>query len=146
MRLFVVVFLVCVVTVGSFGQEPRPVCPRHIDVPAYPLIARAAHVAGKIELLVMVDTEGRVEKAQPVNANLSSLPADRPYPQLFESPAIENIRRWTFEPRSEPFSFRIVYDYGFDCSGPSSDTAVTKVTIDFPKLVTIRTNCLPLNP
>ncbi len=42
------------------GQEAMPLCPRHIETPIYPTIARTANVYGKVFLTVTVDEAGKL--------------------------------------------------------------------------------------
>ena len=130
--------LVCLLLglAGScFGQSMGPLCPRHIEMPTYPPIARAAHVTGKVSLMVTIDAGGRVTNAEVTNN-------DRWVP-LLKTAAIENIRTWTFtKPPSAPYTQTIVYVYELDPSLPSNhcSVAVTKVSFDLPDHITVSTN------
>lgn len=52
---------------SSFGQEEKPLCPRHIETPGYPQIARVAHVEGILTLAVTIDADGNVTDAEVTN-------------------------------------------------------------------------------
>jgi TonB family protein len=126
---------------ACFGQGSEALCPRHMEAPDYPPIARSAHVTGKITLTVTIDAEGRVEN---VDATAED-PRQRAHP-LLQRYAIENMRHWTFaKPPAAPYMETIVYDYELDADlpsegGPSSLPAITKVNFDLPDHVTILTN------
>ena len=121
-----------------FAQSREPLCPKHIEEPSYPPVARAAHLMGKIALSVTITADGTVSDAQATNV-------EGPLRLLARS-AIENIRRWTFsKPPSAPYKETITYDYEFDESLPAAGgeknfPVVTRVTFDLPDRVTILTN------
>jgi len=132
--------LFCIAAAGcSHGQES--LCPRHIETPKYPPIARTAHVMGMVSLAVTIDADGNVKH---VDAT-----ADDPWLQahpMLQKYAVENMQHWTFaKPLSAPHIQIISYDYEFDGSlppagGPSSLPFVTEVTYDLPDRVTILAN------
>ncbi len=123
-----------------------PLCPRHIESPGYPPIARTAHVTGKITLTITIDADGNVVHVDAPTDN----PLKAPY-SLLHKYAAENIQRWTFaNPPSAPYTQTIVYDYEFDpalpaAGGKHSFPTVTKTTFDLPDRVTITTNLEILN-
>ena len=123
------------------GKTQQDLCPRHIETPTFPPIARTAHVTGKISLMVTIDTNGRVTNVE--TAADTSVQGTHP---LLQKSAVENMQHWTFaNPTSFPHSQTIVYDYEFDPSlpgegGPSYLPAITKVTFDLPDHVTLWTN------
>ena len=51
------------------GQEQQALCPKHIEVPTYPPIARMANVTGKITLTVTIDADGDVTNVQAASEN-----------------------------------------------------------------------------
>jgi TonB family protein len=121
-----------------FGQEQQALCPRHIEVPTFPPIARAAHVTGKITLTLTIDADGNVRNVEATADN----PVMQAHP-LLQKFAVENMQHWTFaKPPSVPYTETIVYDYEFDPSLPADGGAnpITKVTFDLPNRVTILTN------
>jgi TonB family protein len=126
---------------ACFGQGAEALCPRHIEAPDYPPIARAAHVMGKIMLTVTIDSEGKVENVDAIAED----PHERAHP-ILQPYAIENMRRWTFaKPPAAPYVETIVYDYELDEDlpaegGPSKLPAITKVNFDLPDHVTVLTN------
>ncbi|HXQ26826.1 MAG TPA: energy transducer TonB [Candidatus Acidoferrales bacterium] len=125
--------------VGScLGQTQEALCPKHIEAPVYPPIARAAHVTGKVVLTVTIDADGNVSDAKPTNSAGSV--------RLFKDSAIDNIRHWTFpKPPVTPYTEVVTYEYEFDqslapASGKKNLPSVTKVAFDLPDRVTILTN------
>lgn len=117
------------------AQDQPGVCPRHIETPTFPVIARTAHVRGKVVLSVTIDADGNV-----TNAEADTLVG------LLNRSAIDNVRRWKFsKPPSAPYTETIVYDYEFDPSipaegGPRNLPAITNVNFDLPDRVTLLTN------
>lgn len=117
------------------GQTPKALCPKHIETPSYPPIARTAHVTGKVILTVTIDSNGNVNDVKVTNGDKSI--------RMLQPSAIENIRLWTFaRPSTTPYSQSIVYDYELDQSLPGDDGAhpITKVNFDLPDRVTILAN------
>jgi TonB family protein len=120
------------------GQSQAPPCPKHIETPAFPPIARAAHVTGIVVLSVTIGADGSVSEAEVTNSGKSAA--------FLKSYAIENIRHWTFtKPTSAPYIATIAYDYEFDpalppSGGPSSLPTIEKVIFDLPDRVTLLTN------
>ena len=113
-----------------FGQEAKPLCPRHIELPAYSPLAATAHIQGNVILSVTIDADGNVKDAEATNGGKWA---------LLEHNAISNIRHWTFtKPPFAPYKQTIVYDYQIDDSLPAD--APTKVTLDLPERVTIVTS------
>jgi TonB family protein len=131
---------ICLLEGGS-GKTQQDLCPRHIETPTFPPIARTAHVTGKITLKVTIDADGKVTNVE--SAADTSVQQTHP---LLQKSAAENMQHWTFaNPTSSPHSQTIVYDYEFDPSlpaegGPSYLPEITRVTFDLPDHVTIRTN------
>lgn len=129
---------------ACFAQDQAALCPRHIETPNYPVLARTAHVTGKITLTVTVGLDGNVEHVDATTDN----PVQREHP-LLQKYAIENMELWTFaKPPSVPYTQVIVYDYELDpalppSGGPSSLPSITKTTFDLPNHVSITTN-LPM--
>jgi len=121
----------------GFGQTAQEsLCPKHIETPAYPLIARVAHVSGKVILAVTVDANGNVSDAKVTNEGDKGV-------KFLELNATANVRLWTFAiPPSAPFRDTIVYDFEIDDSLPGDDGnhPITKVTYDLPGRVLISAN------
>ena len=134
--------LLCV-AVGCSGQSHEALCPRHIETPSYPPLARAAHVTGMYTLTVTIDADGSVKHVEAATDN----PVAQKHP-LLQKYAIENMQQWTFaKPPSPPYTQVIVYDYEFDetlppSGGPSRLPAISKVKFDLPDRVTILTNLM----
>ena len=112
-----------------FRQDQMPLCPRHIEAPSYPYIARAVHVTGKITLTVTIDADGNVTH---VDAKAED-PIQQAHP-LFQKSAIENMQHWTFaKPPSAPYKQVVVYDYELGPAQPAAPgkhslPAITKTT------------------
>jgi TonB family protein len=129
------------IAAACFGQIQGGLCPKHIETPQYPPLARQTHITGKITLTVTVDADGRVKHVEAVTDNQ----VQRAQPLLQDS-AVENMQHWTFaKPSFAPYTQVIVYDYEFDATlppsrGPSSLPSITKVTIDLPDHVKILIN------
>jgi TonB family protein len=116
------------------AQNQPPLCPKHIEDPSYPAVARFAHTSAKVVLAVTIDGAGKVSDAK--LADGSGVLADL---------AMRNIRTWTFEkPPSTPYVERITYDFQLDdklpLEGVDGYPFVTYVTYDLPDRVTIRGN------
>jgi len=128
-------------TAGCSANTRQPLCPKHIETPDFPPIARTAHLTGKITLTIAIDADGGVKTVDATPDN----PVEGAR-LLLQKYAIENIRHWTFaKPSSAPYIQTIVYDYEFDPSlpaegGASSLPAITKVNFDLPDHVAILTN------
>lgn len=126
---------------ACFGQIQEGLCPKHIETPQYPTLARQAHVTGKITLTVTADADGKVKHVEAVTDN----PVQRAQP-LLQNSAVENMQHWTFaKPSFAPYTQVIVFDYEYDSTlppsgGPSSLPSITKVTIDLPDRVNILIN------
>jgi hypothetical protein len=104
-------FLLCLATT-CFGQTQPMLCPKHIETPAYPPLARATRLMRKVALTLGLDAEGNVENVEAITEN----------PMLLKESAVENIKHWTFaKPPSIPFKRVIIYDYEFDASLPGDN-------------------------
>jgi TonB family protein len=127
-------FLLACFTGTCFGQVGEALCPRHIETPTYPPIARWTNLTGKVTLTLTIDADGKVTDAEAVTteSNVSGSKA-------LEGGTVANIRRWTFaKPPSAPYQQRIVYDYEIDKSLPLDGP--TTVTFDLPERVAIVTS------
>ena len=141
------VLLLCMFAVPCLGQTQPPICPKHIESPTYPLLARQARLMGEVALSVTVDAEGKVQRvvALPGSAN-------RQVHNLLRDSAVENMWHWTFsKPPTAPYTEVIVYDYEDDPSlplsgGPKRLPVLTKVVLDLPDHVRISMNAPIFNP
>jgi TonB family protein len=121
------------------AQTQEAVCPKHIETPGYPPIARTAHVTGKVILKLTIDADGRVSDVEVVNENDKGV-------GLLKLGAINNVRLWSFaKPPTAPYTQTMVYDYELDDSlpgegGPSALPAIIKVTYDLPERLTVSAN------
>lgn len=131
-------FLFFCVIGTCLAQDQPGLCPRHIEAPKFPPIARTAHVTGKVVLSVTIDADGNVTNAEATNHDK--------WVRLLKTSAIDNVRRWKFsKPPSAPYTETLVYDYEFDSSltpegGPRNWPAITNVSFDLPDRVTLLTN------
>jgi TonB family protein len=125
-------------TLSCMAQTEEPLCPRHIETPTYPQIARTAHVSGKVVLALTIDADGNVSGAKVANE-------DEQFVKLLARGVITNIRLWTFaKPRVAPFTQNITYVFQLDdklpLAGVHDYPDVTIVTYDLPNRVTVRAN------
>lgn len=96
----------------------------HVEPPTYPAIARAAHIAGNVEVQVTVK-QGSVIK---VEVKSSKSP-------FLTNPTIANIKTWQFDPAASA-TFRVKYSYrieGNETLLPESP----RLELDLPRSVTI---------
>ena len=86
-----------------FDRMPVPI---HLEVPAYPEIARRAHIEGLVTVWVKIDRRGRVAEAGVVESTA----------EMFEEAAIHAAFKCRFHPalqREVPVSCRIVIPFRF---------------------------------
>lgn len=138
----------CFLCSSAFVQGgEKALCPRHIEAPDYPAVARVAHVTGRFTLTVTIDAEGDVTHVDATTDN----PVARAHP-LLQKYAIANMERWTFpKPPYAPYTQDISYDYELSADLPASGgrhglPVVTKVLFDLPDRVTILTNVPMMEP
>jgi TonB family protein len=62
----IVVSLLFLVATISFGQTQTAICPKHIETPEYPPLARQTRLMGEVVLSVTIDADGRVERVTAV--------------------------------------------------------------------------------
>lgn len=101
------------------------------ELPLYPPIAQAAHIAGAVEIQVTV------EKGAVVDAQVKS--QSSPY---LSNPSVANVKTWQFQP-GDRTTFLVKYVYrieGEQTSVPENP----KVELDLPSLVTVTAK--PLKP
>lgn len=84
---------------GELDQKPRPIFQ---SAPLYPASVRQRKTGGSVSLMVTVDAQGNVTKVDIEKASDREL----------ESPAIEAVRKWKFEPgmrdgKKVPFKMRV---------------------------------------
>jgi TonB family protein len=123
-------------TYGCFGQTQEALCPKHIEIPAYPPIARSANITGKVVLGLTIDAEGKVSDVKVMNG-------DDKWVAILKSAATNNVHLWTFaKPTVVPYMQTIVYDFELDPSLPGDDGnhSIAKVSFDLPDRVTIAAN------
>lgn len=84
------VLLLCMFAVPCLGQTQPPICPKHIESPTYPPLARQARLMGEVTLSVTVDAEGKVQHVMALPGS-----ANRQAPKLLRDSAVENMQQWT---------------------------------------------------
>jgi TonB family protein len=131
-------FLPFLLALSCTGQTQQSICPKHIETPTYPAIARTAHVSGVVVLTLTIDDDGKVSDVKVANEDDRSV-------KLLERGAIGNIRLWTFaKPQSAPLKQNITYDFQLDDKLPLAGVKhypdVIFVTYDLPDRVTVRAN------
>jgi len=88
--------------------EVEPVVVVQVD-PVYPNVARLAEVEGTVYIKVLVDKEGKVKKAVPVEG-----------PEIFYEEAIKASMKWVFKPalqRDKPVPVWVVIPFRFSMKG-----------------------------
>jgi TonB family protein len=136
--------LLFLLTLSCMGQTRQALCPKHIETPTYPAIAKWAHVSGAVVLMLTIDADGKVSDVKITNE-------EERFVKLLERGAVANIRLWTFaKPQSAPFKQNITYDFQLDdklpLAGVNDNPDVTLVTYDLPDRVTVRANNHVLEP
>jgi TonB family protein len=131
-------FLPFLLALSCMDQTQQSICPKHIETPTYPAIARTAHVSGIVALTLTIDADGKVSDVKVTNE-------DERFVKLLERSAVDNIRLWTFtKPQSAPSKQNVTYDFQLDdklpLAGVNNYPLVTLVTYDLPDRVTIRAN------
>jgi len=110
---------------SAFGQGGESVCVKHIEVPEFGPLARAARLEGKVTVSLTIDADGKVIEAKGTGA-----------PRVLCTQSEKNIRLWTFtKPTSAPSVQTIVYEYVLE--GPPSEHYYSHATFDLPDHVTI---------
>jgi TonB family protein len=87
-------------------EEPKQGNAINLPKPAYPLIARAAHASGRVEVQVVIDEEGKVIAAQAISGH-----------PLLHAAALKAAREATFTPilvDGKPFKMAGVLNYNFN--------------------------------
>jgi TonB family protein len=136
MRAITLGCLLLTTTPICFGQAQEALCPKHIETPVYPQIARTAHITGKVVLKLTIDSDGKVTDAETTN--------DDKWVPLLKRSTMDNIRRWTFaKPPSAPYTDTIVYDYELDATLKDYET---KVVYDLPDRVSIFAGVATIQP
>ncbi len=139
----VAVALAVLVLAGiCFAQSSPALCPRHIESPTYPQIARIAHITGAVVLRVTIGADGSITQAA-----VKSKPN-----KILDQSATENLRHWTFtKPLSAPYVETITYVYSLDESlppsgGSSNAPVIVNASFDLPDRVNIRANVTTIEP
>jgi TonB family protein len=119
MNKFTVFLALCLSLSGispTLGQTQPAICPKHIESPTYPMLARQVRLTGEVTLSVTVDADGKVQ-------HVTALPGDakRQAHKLLRDSAIENVQHWRFsKPPTPQYTEVIVYEYEDDPSLPLS--------------------------
>ena len=114
--------LVCLAILAL--PQPAVLCVKHIEVPDYPPMARAARVQGEVKLHVQLGPDGRVVSAEAVSG-----------PPILADAARANIKTWLFE---SPGHGELDVSYEFRLERPAvSYLPRSKVILDLPDRVLI---------
>jgi len=104
------------------GRHPAS----HVESLAYPIVARNGNIQGTVEVQVTIDGDGNVANASAISGH-----------PLLRKAALENIRRWKFEPATpDDGILKIMYVFRLD----SPETYYEPQTLnlfDFPSRVEI---------
>src|ERR1051326_5083735 len=84
-RSLFILFMTALSMTTRSCSGPEETCVRHVEVPAYPPLARMARLQGTVKIRVGIGMDGVVTSAKASRAR-----------KLLEAAAEENIRRWTF--------------------------------------------------
>jgi hypothetical protein len=110
----------------SSADQPQTILPKHIQAPAYPVIAKTAHIAGEVEVQVTLDSDGKVTEALAIGG-----------PRLLYRSSVESVQLWTFDrPPAAPFKESVFCDYKLNAARKNAPSEVI-VLFDFPNRVTI---------
>ena len=132
-------WLLWLVPASCLSQIQPGLCPKHIETPEFPALARQTRIFGKVTLTVTIDADGNVQRVDVDNTG-------EKVSGLLQNSAVENMKRWKFSKSPPaPYMQRIVYDYEPDASlppsgGPKASPKVTRVIIDLPGRVNIFMN------
>jgi TonB family protein len=140
----VVLGLFLLLTVKSCpAQGAEALCPKHIETPRFPSLARQARITGKVKVTLTINADGNVEDAKAI----SEAPMMGAH-LLLEQSAIQDVQKWTFsKPTQAPFTQIIVFDYQLDETLPLTyESPIIKVVFDLPDHVKIVSNLPPVNP
>jgi hypothetical protein len=96
-----------------------------------------ARIAGKVELTLTIDADGKVRSAEATRDKSGY----KPHP-LLEAGAIANVEKWTFsKPSHAPFTHTILLDYEIDETIPrTAGRSIERVHFDLPDRVKIVSN------
>jgi hypothetical protein len=118
----------------------------HAEMPLYPLVARATHTSGTIEIQVTVEN-GLVVDAQvkstdmrvthPSHRAVYGAEAKSHAAPLLTNPSIENVKTWQFQPNGRD-TFTVTYIYVLESDKkPLPQNENPKIELDLPRLVKI---------
>ena len=113
------------------------VCAKHIEVPEYPVVARAGDWKGVVNLTVQIGAKGQVVKVDAMGA-----------PPILIDHAKENVKQWLFcSPQSgNTDAIKLRFDYRIEGT-PTYPSPHAKVVIDLAEgTVVIRTALPEMQP
>jgi len=120
MKTFLASLLCCLLLSVAGGQTPADVCPKHIVVPVYPLIARQGRLQGTVTVVIDLGPDGKTISASGSGADA-----------ILDRASEEMVRDWVFSPPTadseKKTTFTFVYEMQSTNSGPPSG-----VIFDFP--------------
>lgn len=150
-------FVMLLILMGTaLGQEERGVArypgthyPSVIraEMPLYPLVARATHVSGTVEVQVTVE-KGVVVEAEvksvdihvfdPTRRAVYGEAARSAVAPSLSNPTLDNIKTWRFQPDDAPATFIVRYVYTLlNEEKPLAYNENPQIELDLPRLVKI---------
>lgn len=72
MKTQIALGVLCMCATASFGQTQPAICPKHMETPEYPLLARQTRLMGEVRLLVTIDAQGKAQ-------HVAAMPGRRPF-------------------------------------------------------------------
>ncbi len=114
---------------SSSSQSEAKLCPRHIETPIFPAIAKIAQISAKVEVGLTIGDDGKVIDAKVLNESDKGV-------YLLDRSVLENARLWTFSPPQSPHTQTLEYDFSFDEKLPEG--SATTVSYDLPDRVVLR--------
>jgi hypothetical protein len=117
---------------SSHSQETSKavVCPKHVEVPTYPSVARAAHLHGVVIVKITVGSDGTVLAAEPMTPES---------PRFLIYTTITLVKKWTFRCVScQPAeSYEKTLKFIYKLEGKPSVQDNTSFLMEIPDEITI---------
>jgi len=126
----ILLFFVAAVSLAPSLALAQPVLPRVVsmEVPAYPSLARQAHVEGVVHIKITTDGH-RVTRTQVEDGD-----------KLLTKFAEDNVKTWEFQPHA-PTMFTVTFRYKLT-GGQDADASNPIITLRLPSEVEL--SCVPL--
>ena len=126
MRRVIILPLLFAMSAFLCADEPQTILPKHIQAPSYPVIAKNARIEGEVEVVVTLDSDGKVSDALAVGV-----------PNVLHRSSVESVRLWTFDrPPMAPFKESVFCDYKLNAARKNAPSEPL-VLFDLPNRVTI---------